>query len=41
MANATKQNTPLEELQEQFAMIDLAGEIRYVDQAQTEERGTT
>ena len=34
MANATKQNTPLEELQEQFAMIDLAGEIRYVDQAQ-------
>lgn len=34
MANAAKQNTPLEELQEQFAMIDLAGEIRYVDQTQ-------
>jgi len=34
VANAITQNTPLEELQEQFAMIDLAGEIRYVDQTQ-------
>jgi len=34
VANATKQNTPLEELQERFAMIDLSGELRYVDQTQ-------
>lgn len=34
MANTTKQSTPLEEIQEQFAMIDLSGEIRYVDQTQ-------
>ncbi|MFZ4744941.1 MAG: primase-helicase family protein [Limnohabitans sp.] len=34
MANTTQQSTPLEELQEQFAMIDLSGELRYVDQTQ-------
>jgi len=34
VANTTKQSTPLEEIQEQFAMIDLSGEIRYVDQTQ-------